>query len=148
MTYIEDMKREADKLSNLFTDPQPSLTNWLEAVDKVMKRLNEAYKAPVAVGEPVARVEQHRTGPNFFYRLRKHHVLVEFTNGDSIQGDLMKYNRYEILMKIDSTSDDPPTVIMKHAIKSITPLDGNPFEEKEAEVKVGEGIPTATEAAR
>jgi sRNA-binding regulator protein Hfq len=149
MTYIEDMKRESDKLSHLFADPQPGLMTWLEAVDKVMKRLNGVYKAPEAVGEPVAKAEQPHTGPNFINRLRKHHVLIELTKGESIQGDLLRFNRYEILLKVDSTKDDPPIVLMKHAIESITPLDGNPFEEKkEAEVKVGEGIETATAAAK
>jgi len=140
MTLTEDMTVEARRLVNLLEDPHPGLATWQQAVNEVMSKLADLYFKPEdgAQAQPKPTTKE----PNFFSKLRKHHVEIGCTDGAKIRGILLKYSRYEVLIQEDSAlKDKPPKVVMKHAIRCIDPLDGNPFAKPgETEDQMKEGV--------
>lgn len=77
------------------------------------------------------QAQQPRPEPQFIPKLKNWetvHILMQ--NGNVYAGKILKYNRYELLFQENSISHSP-ILIMKGGIESITPLKGNPFENKE-----------------
>jgi len=142
MTLTEDMKREAGLLMQLLEDPQPGLSTWQQAVNVQMSKLADLYFKPGDKSVPHGiQPKPMAKEPNFYARLRNQHVRITFLDGNSIQGILLKYSKYELLLQGDTTlKDKAPTMIPKHAVKCIDPLDENPFIRQEpAEDQMREG---------
>lgn len=94
------------------------------------------------MGEPAYLFPPIRKDLEFFGRLLGKKVRVILNNDDDLYGELIKYNRYEIVLKLD---DDPElcdcdecsktttVLLMKHAIVCIIPDDETVFDKKKPE---------------
>lgn len=92
--------------------------------------------------QPAYHFPPMRKEPEFIGRLLGKKARVILNNDDDLYGELIRYNRFEIVLKLDEDLElcncdecnKPTTVLlMKHAIVCIIPDDETVFDKKKPE---------------
>lgn len=90
---------------------------------------------PLPDQQPATDPQRHE--PQFIGKLKGKRVQIVFHSRDTIEGTIVKYNRYELLLLESHCT--VPVIVMKNSIAKIVPKTGdeNPFEKKSEGEAIG-----------